>query len=507
MRVSLKETPLDCIHRWYLSSTEEEERRGDVAIHPFEDNVVVVQVAKNLRTIVEIQLQRYNPYTSSFFIFYSQQDSCINVLGGITWNKLYELGGKVNISQDLVQNRGFPLLYESFLSEPPTTTDCPKWWWIPVNLPRSQEAMQKLNSSVDGTMDDVVSRFQWIVGQREHLPQREGGEGSVSPLALGIFECTIEDTTRRIAFHTLRMAKEKTMFDKMRGMSEKEWLRLFSFNGLNEYMNDAMLKDPTPLDMYWFWIRYRGHSHPPAPPTAVFRVPVEECPQHTSDMPLYPFGLIHLTYMELSEWLWSIFVAQSQKLAFKRIDFYEQESRWLYLLHELFDDIETSELEFKRQAQSMNSNVYTPYVYTPPPPGSFDLVDIEDVIQIAPPCVKGCMEEQRFPENQRRVPLVAILQTTGVVSQASVFRWFEAKNAAFPHTTVGYKDAKARFNYEYLWNQNRGPTHCKNIIRGGGLVCPFAHMANYQEACSPGETTQWSGPHNLIRRRVRKIKK
>lgn len=482
--LKLGESPHECLTRWYYQTSPEQERVGDVALHPFEENVIPFELVVGFQGDMEISLSRYNPYRSSFFLFYSYSDytNDIYVWGGLTWVHLYKLGGSFMFDVSILsKNRAFPLVYEPPMFKQPKTKNDP--WFIPVDLPRS--ASTNLDS-VNGTLDDIIGRFEWVVGRRTEPPR----EDTVSALALGIFECTLDE--RRAEFHAERMRKEKErLFAKFEPLDEIDLLRLLADNGLKDYMNEAMVEDPTHLDLYWFWVR--NHALNLAPCTAVFRIPLEECPTIFTGMPLYSRGLIHLTYTELPQWLWHLFVTQSQKLAEKRLDF-SAEERWIKMLHDIWEKAPApSQVVHPRMQDNRKSDI--PALNA----------DIEDLLRVAPPCVGNCMKAARFPENKKGLALVPILQEAGI-SQSIVFNWFETKNASFPHETVVYKDAKSRFPYEWIWNARRGPTYCKNIIKNTStthMLCPYANQPNYQQLCSPDERFPFSGPHTLIKRRLK----
>ena len=481
------ETPLQALCRWYFTSTPELERIGDVALHPFEENVVPIPVVQNYTGYAEISLSHLNPYCCSFFIFYTYSKNDITVLGGLTWAKMFELGGSVLLTPDgekLVQNRAFPLVYEAPFKTPALSPSGSPQWWIPVDLPRTPGYVNQ----IEGTMDDIILRLLWMLGRRQYVPNRED---SVSPLALGIFECTIKDAEKRAAFHLLRMTKEKMCFDEhLQGLGEEDWIRLFEYNGLSEYMKEAMIDKPTNEDLYAFWRRSETKVSQ-SPPTRIFKVPLEECPPSLRNMPIYSYGLVHLTYKELHPWLWHVFVTQSQKLAVKKWDYYAEEDRWLQPLHDIFDKVSFQEIKTISKYKWENDKLV-----------ALD-ADIEDILSVAPPCVANCMSAQRFPSYDQRLRLLPILQTAGV-SKERVVGWFERKNAAFPKS--GHTTTKSRFDYDSLWNAKRGPTYCGNIVRDGSpnnLQCPYG---GDKRACAPDEREGFRGPHELISMRILKLK-
>lgn len=489
---------LNTLRRWYLETSDEQERRGDVSLHPFDGNVVPIVCVKGYVGELVVPLSQMNPYQSSFFLFYSYSDYDICVWGGLSWKKMYELGGRISIlSTELIQNRAFPLVYEeqvfkTSLPLPPKN----RVWWIPLDLPRTPGFVNQVNA----TMDDINNRLHWILDLNNRSRRSSSvflQENSVSPLALGIFECTIENAEKRMAFHEIRMRREQMVFEKeLMNMSEQEYLELFRFNGLEQYMQEAMVKTPTQKDLYSFWCRYSKSPTPPPPPTVVFRVPLEEYPFSMNQMPVYSYGLVHLTYKELSTWLWNLFVLQSQKLAVKKCDFYREEDRWLIPLHTIFEKNSDSTY-FNSYSSSSSSDLRNPNV--------LENIDIEDILSVAPPCVANCMSAPRFPPHVQRKRLLPILQTAGVPRER-VFEWFEKKNSTYPKPESKNMSAKARFDYEALWKAKRGPTHCNNIVGERGhdtLRCPYD---GDKSACAPDEPSKFSGPHDLIKRRIERKK-
>ena len=510
-----EETPLDTLRRWYYMVTPEQERVGDVALHPFDENVVAIPVVKGYVGPLGVPMAEMNPYASSFFLFYSYTKTEIYVLGGLGWNKMFEMGGNIvfsppggggeNTHTPLLRNRCFPLLYEppSLTRERSPSKDIN--WWLPLDIPRTPGYVNQVNA----TMDDIMFRLQWMLGRRQYTP---GREDSVSPLALGIFECTIKDAEKRIAFHNLRMAKEKTCFEEHLAtcVGEQDFLDLFEHNGLKEYMDEAMIKKPTNQDLFAFWRRTHS-SKGNEPPSIIVRVPLEECPPSLVTLPIYSYGLVHLTYKELPLWLWNLFVTQAQKLAVRKCDYYAEEDRWLEPLHDMFDNVTIQEMEtatrLAERHRHKNDQVYAS-AFSTSERKEVDWVtldvDIEDIAEVAPPCVAQCISAQRFPSHEQRKRLLPILQTSGL-TQERVFAWFERKNNAFPKNGVAYKDAKARFDYVGLWKAKLGPTFCGNIAKsmhGGSefLQCPYG---GNKGMCAPEERTNFAGPHDLIQRRAK----
>lgn len=503
--------PEDVIRRWYVETGDE--LTGDIAIHPLDGNVVLVQVPLECIGVtdqVTLQPHTYNPYTSSFFIFYtfSVFSHDVRVMGGLAWSAFYRLGGRVHLGRDLVKNRAFPLVWEKEFVAPARSAGATNDWFLPLSLPRSSFPFPS------ASIYEICHRMEWILGARLDPP----AEDSTSPVALSLFECTIEDPQKRCAFSQRRLAMEKERFDHLfANMTERDVLQLFINNGLEEYMNEAMAEEPTVEDLYWFWVRY---SHPPAlraggckPPTIIFRFAAEECP---IPLPIYRGGVVHITYKEVAAWAWHNFVTQTQLLAFRNPTFPEEEWRWLSLLHNLLEGRDIWPMVPKQErvskANPYRTNMGSAPMMAPAAAAAdgdflFENVDMEDLAMHAPPCVSACMTAFQFPKHEQRLRLLPIFQEARIPAH-TVFAWFEAKNAAYPHPNTAYPDAKARFNYETLWNAKRGKTYCANIIRdtlskgntGSILTCPYAQLADPKAACAPHERIGFNAPHNLIKR-------
>lgn len=519
----------DVIRRWYNGTGNE--LLGDIVIHPFDGNVVVC--AWNENSGVAIPMERYNPYASSFFLFYTYNVFTheLTVWGGLTWNALYRMGGRVERKTDLVQNRAFPLVWErELIPSCPQQHPCTRWF-LPIQVPRSADC-----AFPSATLYQICHRMEWVLGTRVDPPQ----EDATSAAALGLYECTITNLQRRVDFSKRRLFMEKARFDELfANMTERDVLQLFANNGLEEYMNEAMMEDPTPVDMYWFWRRYSApppappkggpgnlpldFPPPPAggspkPPTVVFRVAIEECP---IQLPLQGRGLVHLTYKEVAAWVWHLFVTQTQQLAFRGLTLPPEESRWIDLLDNLMEGrdlwpyvpkIERVSDSHPYRRMTTGPMLLLQQQHQEGADFTFTNVDMEDLANNAPPCVSNCMRAAQFPKNDQRLRLVPIFQESHI-SQADTFNWFEAKHAAYPHPA--YANAQARMDYVGIWNKKRGKTYCANIVRdtragnnaATHLVCPHAHLADYRAACAPGQRVDFSGPHNLIKRYLGRKKK
>jgi len=378
-------------------------------------------------------------------------------------------------------------------------------FFLPLDIPR-----KKGFTLPSASIEDIKMRLFWILNLRSKYDVLDD---STSPLALGLFECTMDDPNQRILFHTLRMQREKHHFEQaLQDFTELEFTQLFMYNGLEEYMDEAMIKKVETLDLYWFWFRMtRGGqiAHPKhvKPPTVIFRVAMEECP--VPNLPLHKYGLVHLTYKELGAWVWQVFTSQFQKLAFRNPQLQEEEDRWLKPLRDLMQTVNLATIPVpKNPTQKDERPKVVPFKGEK---AALDLPDMEDLIKIAPPCVANCMKAPRFVYNNEAMKLIPILQEAGVPFE-TLANWMERKNAAYPHQSVSYKDADARRNYTEIWQKKRGLQFCGNIItdtlanKTNVLTCPFAHSAEPRKMCSPDEKYEFKMPGTLITRRLPKKK-
>jgi hypothetical protein len=305
------------------------------------------------------------------------------------------------------------------------------------------------------------------------------------------------------------MHKEKQHFDALlEGLTELEFIQLFIHNGLENYLNEAMLRNAKPLDLYWFWIRMTHggrfpHPKDVKPPTFIFRVGMEECP--VANVPLKKYGLVRITYMELGSYIWHLFITQFQKMAFRKPLFKEEEERWLQPLWDILDQVKLENIPLVVAKPERKATE----VFVKKETVILDVADMEDIARIAPPCISSCLNAKRFVYNNEAVRLIPILQEAGVPFD-TLSRWMERKNAAYPHEKTAYKDADARRQYTLLWNAKRGRQYCANIVgdtlagKSNVLTCPFAREPDHKKACAPEEVNEFKGPDVLIRRRIKR---
>ena len=489
----------DALCDWYYQTGDE--RTGDIPMCEFQDNVVVYELPLGLDNI-QIPIRTCDPYKSSFFLFYTWRplNRQLSVWGGISWLALYRLDGFINVNTQTQQNRAFlPIIADS---EGKPKDDAKVMFYLPMDIPRKHDFVFP-----DASIEDIKTRFEWILSTEPR--SKQGVSYAPSVLALGLFECSIENVDQRALFHTLRMQKEKHDLEgALQNFTETDFIRLFIYNGLENYMDGAMTQDVEREDLFWFWFRMtRGgqleHPKNTKPPTVVFRVPMEECP--VGNVPLQKYGVVHLTYKELGAWLWQVFVTQFQKMAFNKPILRDEEERWLKPLRDRLEKIDKI------------------HISTPPAPphpplssssaSSLVVEDMEDLIKVAPPCVANCMTARRFVYNNEAVRLLPILQEVGVSFEA-VSAWMEKMNQAYPHPTTRYKDANARRNINIIWEKpKRSKQSCSYIVqdtldaKSNTLTCPYAKSNNPTAQCSPDERFPWFAPSTIIRRKLKRYNK
>lgn len=482
------------LQHWYFECGNE--LTGDVAMHPMEGNVVWINVPADhmhFSNLFVLKPPTYNPYTSSFFLFYTHVECMreVTVWGGVTWQTLHQKNGILDLKHDLVQNRAFPLVYEPLPVATQTAAPHPICqWFLPLHLPRGSEC-----DFPSATVEEIYQRMEWVLQRRLDPPL-----SSTSALALSIFECAIEDDVKRGEFCKQRIQMERTQFDAVfdATITEADVLNMFICNGLEKYLNEAMIEKPTTEDLYWFWNRWNQVSISYAPPTLVFRVAAEECPV---PLPLHRRGVVHLTYKEVGAWAWHCFVAQTQKLAFRKVAIHERDEHWVDVCQTLLDGKDAWPYVPKRSVFQRPTTLITGDAQKI----HMENTDIEDLANAAPPCIANVLNDPSFPTHGARDELLKVFQSCGV-SQTVAGQWFEQRNMQYPKMPKPYPTGKARFDYDNLWAKQFRVKKCETIVRDtqlditGALHCPFAHSENYQQLCAPHEQMPFSGPHNLIRR-------
>jgi hypothetical protein len=440
-------------------------------------------------------LYRFNvdaedPYARPYYLFYSFRPlmRILQIWGGIAWHAMAARAGCIDIQRDLVATRAF-LPYWEAPSEPPIAASKQGGpYWLPMQLPRGRDC--QLPTVV---WPDVVAAYRSLVEGRP--------SSSMALLMAPLVEAYLVATPKeQFRLHTLRLSCARAWLAQVfRDADESSVLSLLATNGLDAYMDDAMLVQASPRDRQRFL-----RAHPAScPPVYVFRVPMEEMCGHTSKhlFDLHPGGLYHISYQDVEDWLWSVYCVQTMQLVSEppayADDHVAELASWTLAY---FEEHAENAAKAPHLGSSFSSRFET----------SFH-VATESLEQFLPPCLLAIARAPRFPKHFERFRLLKALQTAGVGAD-DVFAWFEAKHAAYPRAGT----AKARFNYETAWHATQyGPPMCSTIIgdtlakRVDMPLCPYvgaAHLADVEDAvlgckssCSAGGRP-FSGPHNLIRR-------
>lgn len=495
---------VDALRNWYYTSGNEQQ--GDIACVDF----------KYVHCVdgTFIDYSQLNPYDDALFLFYTARPimATIRVLGFASWDTVVSKGGHL-LQSDLVRTRSFIPTW----SEPTRVSKPDGVFWWPVQLPRSHAHIVANADRVTCNRDEIAERVGWYLSEgRAHVPAGvwKPNEASIV-MALGVVGAAMEDifsipdtefdtSLHHARFNRVRLRLERERFQQACAhylVTEANVLRAFIDNGLEEYMNDIMIADPTPLDLQWFYRRWPQCARP----TICFLVPMEEIPlELVCHMPVHPLGLAHITYKEVPHWLWCVFSIQLQKPPALNPTFIdegmlEQARRCAtYYAH--------APAERRQYRGNVVSAPEVPIVLGP-------TVGSHKLSAFVPACIKLIMDARRFPKHMERLRMISIFKEAGL-SREDVFAWFEAKNDSCPHETIKYASASDRFNYTSAWDNCKGPHYCGNIVNQtlegmhDVILCPFAsgtdakrNTAECKQKCNQGDTS-FAGPFDLIRRAI-----
>lgn len=414
-------------------------------------------------------MQLYNPYQCAYFLFYSfrHQVGRLQIYGGVDWRTADLLHGRI---RTLSQSRSFLPTYEAPLTRPIATELA-----IVVPICFSHRQQQ------DCTLYDIKDRVSWYLSENKIAPTFN----APACLFMGVVGSIIQDRAQQAIFFEHRAALETKLWGPaLERICETE-------SGAADLLDVNFVsfprREPTNADFYSFFKRF-GESEPP---TFVLVVPMETT--QSVLLPLHPGGkgTAHLTYRDIPAWIMHQFCVQDRRMLTKHIDPQHADER-VHRFVVPFLTFKPPRAKSKQQQQ----------------PQTTVHVEASKLTDLVPLCLQNIMNRAQFPKHRDRLRIITSFREAGVEAE-SVFEWFEKMNEQFPHKTIRYATAKARFDYEYAWKSlTLGKTYCANIIKDGS--CPFIVpdvedlIGSCKMACAPKETVPFSGPYNLIRRNIKR---
>lgn len=485
----------DAIEQWYYSTGTE--KTGDFALTSF-DYVYCVKTTSSA-TSFTIPPEAQDPFAHAFFIVYHAREITreITIMGGLYWKDV----APKNLISSLICSRGFLPLYDDPMEvEEPT----PKMFLLPTTP----------SKGILVDTDAVHARVDYYLGMCDTLndsfsPQDELEAihimhflGRAMEHTFSIPNTMLDMSAIRERWHRTYLRVEHMRLRELWPKTERQIMDVLLFNGIGE---EAVVFPPPPLDQRDFALRWPGC----APPSCYFAVPLVEVPLDLAmQLRLYPGGLVHISYMDMFDWIWNLFMIQSQRNAFDSTPIVLEKDDWRYhlkqrIIHWFSQNGENALTRKEGGRRVMGGGEEGP---------TFN-IDRNELLSLVPPCFRRIMEQREFMKHTQRLHWVSTMQFAGV-SRDSIASFLEGMNEAFPK---GYRSAKARFDYDYVLNKHLGPTFCANIVQNqnaNSITCPYVEevgairdvedLANACKCkCAPGERA-FRGPAALIARAIRR---
>jgi len=248
------------------------------------------------------------------------------------------------------------------------------------------------------------------------------------------------------AFEPRRLKYEKTRFlRRFTNVTESGFQKLLEFNGGGSVEQVS----PSLTDRVRFYNHINAKE---VPPQIWYRVSFLGL-SHLPDLPLYAGNWTHLSFMEMSEWLW---------LKMKQRD----RKRRNQLLEKPIIEPLGGQLELLR------THIGSQIRYSPETGKGNDksyLIDLEDLPNMLPRCTRALVTQNRFPLDAERVALVPILQR-GQIADTSIEALLEKLNKMFPHET-GAMTTRRRWDYKSFLAKRYAAASCENLP--SCMQCPY----------------------------------
>lgn len=498
------EPHINAIERWFYECGDEQTH--DIACASFE-LVHCIRVGINDASVI-LNVSEQDPYERTFYIVYTvlAVQRVINILGGFHCSAV-----KTRIPlTDLVFSRAFLPLYEDIVEEEHEL----RMFYIPNVISRPLR-------EVPFDTDALRWRIDYYLGLATEFDDGFSADDEFDAIRYAAYIERVMETSYTIPETALDMTvlRERFHFDFMRvewkrfsdlwepvKQTEDGVIRLLLFNGFKDVLQGGMMiHPPPPRDMQSFARRWPSRK----PPTCFFKVPMVELPQQLAlQLPLYEQGMVHISYLDVPDWVWHLFVIRQQQRAFNTNVVLLPEYQWLK------DDVQHIIRHYTlpyvgekgKRFYSVRKQLETRSIIT--------TESDAELLSFMPPCFRNIMTQGSFMKNAQRLHWVSTLQFAGI-SRETIAGYLERSNDAHPG---GYDNAKARFDYDYVLKKRPGPTFCGNIVQNSNpstqIVCPFASDVRAKGArdieeiadgcraqCAPGQRA-FRGPAALIMRNI-----
>lgn len=499
---------------------------GDFFVADFFSHVACRRVVSPTGSVT-IPLHTQDPYQHCFTLFYvdRKEFSEVCILGGILYERLYELGGKVNLERDLVRSRCFVPPGEICIAmelEDPGLSEA--WFWIPCDFP---ERRNKVGGDPWVDWECVKARIEWYFSCERNRdtkipPPSMTREEEAAAIRLARDVDGLLEKRHSIPGTPLDMSVNRARFTQLRIQCEVERLRvllahctqteertvhLFIKNGFMDHMTSVFMMEPTPMDNQCHFRRFPGTL----PPTAVYVVPHVELPPEVSiQLPKYAGLTAHISFRDVAGWIITRFIAENRRAAFLDIIGGGNKEPGVLIAEEARQVAATLSQTYFRHKNGGRYNTVPVKTAEAPPTTGIDVTP-DQLLESVPACMANIMRAAAFPKHMTRFHLVNALKHGGVAKETALL-YFENKNNRYPKD--GIPSALVdRFNFEATWNASKFGPSCAKIMQGsvGELRCPFVagklvdiedmvgrqtQMKEIKGKCT--KRAHFSGPHHVL---------
>lgn len=376
-----------------------------------------------------MDIQGCNPYTDIYNVVYfidAQPDyTCLRILG------IHVYVGPVGC----VKLEHFPLPLEK-----EEKSSCPP-------LPNFVPPIITGQVQVNVTLDDLNKRIDWICNDEK---RKEG------PLYHD--DHAKEYISRRILGFV--PWEERKWIEKRLSVEHDAFMSCFE--GFCDYHVPLMEQlppkaiQPTLSDLQMYKQYYPEEMEPP---THWFEVDASDISSNLMEtLILYQGYKVHIHYRYLSDWFWTQYTLEECKI---KSHIWQHPGPMQPLLRHVMDYAMEKALpkikKPKYQKKNQESQV------------GEDIVDIEDMMEVVPPCIRGIcdMKRGRFPQHEERKALVSVLRVGGIPLE-TIEGLLDGLNEAYPHQE-GAVETRKRFDFISYYEGDYKPPGCEKM----SPHCPF----------------------------------
>ena len=449
---------------------------------------------------------QYDPYDTILFIFYARDlynKSIIHLQCEALWKDLHQRNGVLPCNAPVTGNFCIPDL------EPvQAATNNGPMFYFPFLCDEKKREL----SHHRAVLHDVLAYCDWVFGlegcnvQKERIPPQR---------LVGVQHILYLLAPFPLWDNALDAKEYEFLSSQLQHASEQHVLRLIAYNYPRQKMAAFMVK-PSPLALWHFMQRWPNK----AKPNWLLSVPMEQMPKEVQTaFPIRPGGKLEIAYADVLLWLQFTRNQLKYKMQTNVVTRPPPEHSPLYgMLQEIQNHIKhrlgPAALPQGNAKGGSSSKQCSKAALQAP--ADMPLGDLEDLVNILPPCMLSFCNAVRFPRHKERMDQTKAFKAAGV-SLDMVARFYEHYNNTYPHNEGHIADVSKRFKYDYYYERATQPMYCKTIIRQtldgetDCMQCPYATKEgaiNLDDACGKAKLQcakqnlegmpYFNGPHKVM---------